>query len=684
MAGLICFFLMENGTIVEFIDRQRIVCAAVLEQNDHRLRLLTENSREVTLAAGRLIHFGGRPIDLVRGRTRMLDTIKEIVERRKALSRQVNIRETWELLSTEHQWIDVPTMAGLCFSEPVAPDYESAVIRAFFEDRRFFKFGPEGFFPLTPEQIQTAEARELEIARRTRLIETGAEWLRRATAGACIPGQVCPHDAPFPEWTPELASECIDILKSYYIFEKESATYELGQQIVRRAGIQNVDYIFDAFVNLGIFKKHENIDILRYDLRLDFSSDARRQAERLVEAATRFEQDTSRRDLTGERIFTIDGQATLDFDDAVSVWDGGDHLVVGVHIADVGHFIQKGDSLDKEARNRAASIYMPDQRIPMLPPCLAEGLCSLKKDAVRPAISTLVKIDKTGQIQDYEIVPTKIRVTDQISYHDANFLVNDGARMKLLHQIAESFRMKRLSQEAVHISLPEISIWLSEQGEIVVNRVNRESPSRMLVSELMILANWLTARFLSEKGIPTVYRSQPKPKGRLFTGMEGTLFQSFMQRKLLSRYVLGHDPEPHVGLGLDAYTTATSPIRKYTDLVTQRQVRAVLGLETPYSEEEIDGIIRDLDGPLGCVARIQIRRNRYWLLKYLETRLGERCEALVLHKRREGYQILIPEYMIECVIPAPGNMVLRPEDTIRVTIQHVNARKDVMTVFMGG
>ena len=661
---------MDNGTIVEFIDRQHIVCAVVLEQADHRLRLLTETSREMTLTAGRLIHSGGH-VDPGSSRTRILNIIKEIVERRKALSSGVNIREMWEVLNTESQWIDVPTMAGLCFPEKTGPDHESAVIRAFFADRRFFKFGPEGFFPQTLAQIQASEARELELARRGQLVETGAEWLRRMASGA----SPC-------ELASGISTECIDILKSYYIFEKESATYDLGQQILHRAGIHNMDHIFNTFVNLGIFKEHENIDIYRYDLRLDFSNAAREQADRLIQAAAHYEQEPVRRDFTSEPVLTIDGQATLDFDDAISLWDGGDHLVVGVHIADVGHFIQKGDALDLEAKNRASSIYMPDQRIPMLPPCLAEGLCSLKKDAVRPAISTLIRIEKTGQIKGFEIVPSKIRVTDQISYYDANFLVNDGVRIKLLHQIAENFRSMRMNNGAVHIALPEISVWLSENGEIVVNRVNRESPSRMLISELMIMANWLTAQFLTEKGLPTVFRSQPKPKARLFTGMEGTLFQCYMQRKQLSRYILGHAPEPHVGLGLNVYTTATSPIRKYTDLITQRQIRAALGLETPYSAEDIDGIIQELEAPMGCVNRIQIRRNRYWLLKYLESRIGERCEALVLHKRREGYQILIPEYMIECVMPAPGNMALHPEDTIRVTIQQVNARKDTVTVFM--
>jgi exoribonuclease-2 len=134
---------------------------------------------------------------------------------------------------------------------------------------------------------------------------------------------------------------------------------------------------------------------------------------------------------------------------------------------------------------------------------------------------------------------------------------------------------------------------------------------------------------------------------------------------------------------LEAYVTATSPIRKYFDLVTQRQVRAVLGLEQPYSVEEIDQIIQLLEIPMSQVARIQIARHRYWLLKYLEKLVGKKDEAIVLYKKRNSYQILLPEYMVECELPISSSIELKPEDYIQVTIQHVSARNDILSVFMG-
>ena len=156
-----------------------------------------------------------------------------------------------------------------------------------------------------------------------------------------------------------------------------------------------------------------------------------------------------------------------------------------------------------------------------------------------------------------------------------------------------------------------------------------------------------------------------------------------MQRRLLNRFILAPTPERHSGLGLDAYVTATSPIRKYFDLVTQRQVRAALGFEPAYTAEELSDIIQNLKLPMGSVSKLQYNRNRYWILKHLETKIGQKEEAIVLGKRRNGYQILMNSYMIECDIPVPTGITLKPEDLIQVTIQNVNARKDILSVFIG-
>ena len=661
---------MESGNIVEYIDRQKIMCAVVLEVKNQRVRLLTESNREVNLSANRLAHTYKTRLDLSMGRSKMVGTLKEIVGRRNALINNVDIKELWEVLNTEQEWIDLRTMTEFCFPDSPNDDHESAVVRAFFQNRLYFRFQHNRFFPNTQDQVERKIAHEREVARWDRIIQEGGDWL----------ANVMNDNDPL---IPEDKLEIVDLLNSFYLLGREDENYDLGKAILARAGIDPDEELFNVLVKLGVFRENENIDFYRYNISTVFPDEVNQYATRLI-ASTQDSLDTKhRKDLTMLPLMTIDGQSTLDFDDAISLEDYGDHYRLGIHIVDVGHFVKKGDIIDQEALSRGSSIYMPDQKIPMLPSSLAEDLCSLKAGQLRPAISILVNLNRSYEINDYEITPSLIKVAQQLTYYDVNIIADDNEDIITLRNIAEKFRQERMSAGAIQITLPEINIWITDDGEITVSRINRESPGRMLVAEIMIMANWLMAKFLAEHNVPAIYRSQTSPRERLYKGNNGTLFQNCMQRKLLSRFSLNPEPEKHSGLGLNAYVTATSPIRKYFDLATQRQIRSIFGLEKSSTHEEINDVIQILGQPMSHVAKIQYRRNRYWLLKYLEKQFGQKEEAIVLYKKRNYYQIILKEYMIECELPLSSGIELRPEDLIQVTMQHANARKDVLSVFMG-
>jgi len=668
---------MGSGNVVEYIDQQKILCAVVLEVKNQRLRLLTENNREVNLSANRLSHKCKTQIDLSAGRNRMVISLKEIAGRRKELINNVDIKGLWKVLNTEQEWIDLATMTEFCFPDNPSCDHESAVIRAFFQNRLYFKFDSDGFFPNSEEQVTQIVAREKEDARKKQIITEGAIWIKSIVSGAFSLSK------PFSE----KKTEFIDILKSAYLFEKESKHYELGKAMLAKADINDFSRVFQILEKIDVFDKNENIDLFKYNISEAFPDrvikEASDLADRINASSENAFSDIKRIDLTKLSLMTIDGQATIDFDDALSIEDMGDHYRLGIHIVDVGHFIPKGSVIDCEAFKRASSIYMPDRKISMLPPHLAENLCSLKAGELRPAISTMIKLTPAADIIDYEIIPSLVMVKYQLSYYDVNLLAEEDKAIVILRDIAAKYRERRLSSGAVHISLPDINVWIDKDDLITVNKINRESPGRMLVSELMIMGNWLSARFLADHKISAIFRTQPDPRERLYRGEEGTLFQNYMQRRYLSRFILNTEPKRHSGLGLDCYVTATSPIRKYFDLVTQRQLRSAFGMEKAYTREEIDKITMSLEPLMSNVSRIQQRRNRYWIFKYLEKRIGEKEEAIVLYKRRDRYQILLPEYMIECDLSLPVSIDLKPKDLIRVTLQHVNARKNSFSVFMG-
>ena len=659
---------MESGNVVEFIESKKVICAVVLEIKKMRLRLLTENNRETKLSASRLFHKCDYHLDLSIGRDRLVETLKEIAQRRKHLIQQIDIKELWEVLNTEQEWIDLATMTEFCFPKNPNGDHESAVMRAFFENRLYFKFNTDRFFPNSIKKVSQLISQKAEIEHKNNIIVKGAAAIKTVIAGQN--GQV-----------KEEHDEIIDILSSYYLFERESRYHDLGKGILDKAGADSSEVILEMMVKLGIWGENQNLDLLRFDVATEFPKSVYQATTNCLKKYSE-KMRLSRRDLTHLSLITIDGQSTMDFDDALSIEDHGDFYVIGIHIADVGYYVEKESPIDKEAKARGSSIYMPDQKISMVPASLSDDLCSLIQDRLRPAISTMIKITSAADVLSYEIFASVIKVKHQLTYFDVNAIADHDPAICAFTEIAKNFRKKRLSNGALQITLPEINVWLGENNDPIINRVNRESPGRLLVSEMMILGNWLSACFLVERNIPTIFRSQPDPRERILSNDEGTLFQNWMQRKHLSRFILDSKPESHSGLGLNAYVTATSPIRKYFDLVTQRQIRSTLGLEAPYSKEEIDNIIQLLRQPMSYIGRIQYRRNRYWLLKYLETKIGEKEEAIVLGRRRNAYQVLLKEYLIECSLPLQNRFTLKPEDIIQITIQHVDARKDILAIFL--
>ena len=668
---------MISGNIVEYIDQQKIMCAVVLEVKDRRLRILTENNREMNLSANRLSHKCSMRIDLSQGRDKTVQVLKDIAHRREELICQVDIKELWEVLNSEQEWIDLGTMTEFCFPNEPTEDHMSAVVRAFFKNRMYFKFNPDRFFPYSQEQVEQLISQRIAEENRQKRISAGAAWLKRVLSSDR--GKVA-TTAPDDQTT-------IEILQSIYLFGKESEHYAIGKEILLKAGIRDEHDIFLALVKTGVWDENINTDLIRNQTPIDFSPELMATSEKVTSQAAvapiEISPDSQRRDLRSLSLMTIDGQATLDYDDALSLESDGDGYRLGIHIIDVGHYVRKSDPLDQEAQLRASSIYMPDQKIPMLPAGLAEGLCSLKAGVDRPAISTFVSLNQSLEIIDFEVFPSLVNVSRQLTYYDANMMADEDAEIRILREAASKFRQYRLGAGAVQITLPETHVWLNADGEVSVNRINRESPGRMLVSEFMIMGNWLMGRFLKQRNVPAIFRSQPKPKERLYQGMEDNLYKNIMQRRLLNRFVLSAKPEQHSGLGLDVYLTATSPIRKYSDLVTQRQIRAALDLEKPYSADQIDWIIQSLELPISNIVRIQQRRHRYWILKHLAKQVGRKFEAIVLMKRRNTFQVLIPDVMLECDLPLHGGIDLKPEDLVQVTIQRADARRDILNISIG-
>ena len=659
---------MNIGCIVEYIDQQRIVSAVILSEKKGKLRLLNENSREVNFSEKRLSHISAMSLDTDLSKTALVNHLKHVTENRKRLAETINIPELWDILHDEPEEIGLDAMTLFCFDPPLIPDHEAAVIRAFFDDRLYFKTNQFVFTPCTPEQVESKKRQIKEGERREGLISKGAEWLTLMQSE-----KICqPTEPPDPG--------VIEILKSYYLQGNDSQFTAVAKQMFKKSGLSAPEQLFNIFVRAGLWDVDENIDLLSMQIPTTFPETVLEQAKKLVLTHGNIVKDPQRQDLTDIPLITIDGQSTQDYDDAISLENTENGYRLGIHIIDVAAYIKSGDPIDIAARYRASSIYMPDDKLPMIPPSLSEDLCSLKEGQTRPGISTLVQMNRFFEISDFKIVPSIIKVHKQMSYTEANLLNGKNDPITSLYKIATLLREKRLKGGGIQITLPEVNVWLDDNKEIRYAKIDRENPSRMLVSEMMILANSLMAQFLADNNTPAVFRSQAPPRQRLFKGIETALMPNFLQRKQLSRAIIGITPELHAGLGVKAYVTATSPIRRYHDLLTQRQIRSILGIGKAYSKAELDEILQTIAVPMGNAGRVQGARKRYWLIKHLESMRGSSFETLVLDCHRDYYNILIKELMMEARLPHSG-LKLKVGDILHVTIQHADARRNQLSLF---
>ncbi|PIE74523.1 MAG: exoribonuclease II [Deltaproteobacteria bacterium] len=661
---------MNEGQIVEYIDDQKILCAVILEIKKNRLRLLNENNREINLAEKRISFASDKKISLKNSRDQIAKNLKKISLLNEETAASVDICELWEVLNTESDWVDLDIAAELNFGEIPEPHQKSGVMRAMFYDRLYFKFNHDKYLPFTPDQVKQLIRQKEEDKKKKKIIEYGGLWLRENISAAA---PVMP-DNEFP---------IIKIISSYYLHENESPYFEIAKAIFKEAGIEPGLKLFKLFTRLSIWDIDENTELLKYEIEDNFSKKIKEEVSILIENPAKIDF-SDRKDFTCVNTFTIDGKQTRDFDDALSFEIKNGKKIAGVHITDVGFFIKKDTPLDRNAMSRSSSIYMPEKKIPMLHPHISENIASLIKDNLRPAISIMMELDDNFIVKNYEIFPSVIKVTNQISYDYADELINENKseELKSLYFAAKKLREKRFESGAVYISIPDVDVYVDENKKIEIKISERETPAWILVSEFMIMANNFMADFLTKNNLPALFRCQAKPETRHYDRDQGSLHQQLMQRKEMSRVIISTRPEPHCGLGLNQYITATSPVRKYSDLVCQRQIKSVFNLETPYSEKELNEIINTIESSTANIGRVQFSRKRYWMLKFLESKKGEKQPALVINEKRSNYSIILLNLMLECRLAKSSGMNLKPGDNIMVTLQNINSRSDILSVHL--
>ena len=434
------------------------------------------------------------------------------------------------------------------------------------------------------------------------------------------------------------------------------------------------------------------VDILSivkgYDLPMEFPEKVLNQAERVANEVSEADM-AGRKDLRDVVMVTIDGEDAKDLDDAVNVSfdESTGRYKLGVHIADVTNYVQENSALDREAKKRGTSVYLVDRVIPMLPHALSNGICSLNEGVDRLALSCLMEIDQTGQIADYEIAETVIRVNKRMSYTSVKKILEDKDEaetnkyaelvpmFELMAQLSGILREKRKQRGAIDFDFPESKIYLEPDGRVIDIKPYERNTANMLIEDFMLAANETVAQHFYWMEAPFVYRVHDKPDAekiqklnvfinnlgyymksigkakrkvadeeihpkeiqKLLKKIEGTPEEAMVSRLTLrsmkqARY--STESTGHFGLACQFYSHFTSPIRRYPDLqihrIIKEQLRGRLNEERMRHYRDIlDEVAKHSSETERRADEAERETDKLKKMEYMEERIGEVFDGVI-------------------------------------------------------
>lgn len=440
----------------------------------------------------------------------------------------------------------------------------------------------------------------------------------------------------------------------------------------------------------------------KYDLTDRFPDEVLAELEQLPDDVRR-EDIEGRLDLRDEIVFTIDGEDAKDFDDAVSIKKlPSGRYSLGVHIADVSHYVKEGTALDKEAYRRGTSVYLLDTVVPMLPFKLSNNLCSLMEDKDRLTFTVEMIIDREGRVLDFNVVSSVIRSKKRLTYTIVNkFLEGDKTiervlgkeitdSLKTMHELSLILRQARQRRGAItDIEGGEVEVVMNERGQVVDIVPRKRGPAEILIEEFMIRANETVAEIFHNAGLPFVYRVHEEPDPETILQLKEyvealglkvkfpkTMHPSVLQKvlelvkdhplrssveKLMVRSMKRAMYSPtnigHFGLASYAYTHFTSPIRRYPDLVVHRLLKLYLKQGNRFTEKQIELYSKLLPKiAQHCSKRERIADEAEWDLlamkkvEYISKHMDEIFEVVVTNVTRFGLFVEIPDKLISGLV----------------------------------
>lgn len=464
----------------------------------------------------------------------------------------------------------------------------------------------------------------------------------------------------------------IQLTRDFIVNKSSQDRMREAKAFLNQLGINRPEDATNFLIKIGECSPDADPNLIRLE---SFNYLSKKSENEVQEVLCREFDTENYSDLRDHKIITIDDSDTEDIDDAISLEKEGNNLILGVHISNVSYYIDKGSSLDQDACKKGDTVYIPDTRIDIFPNILINNKFSLFEGQDKLALSLMITLDKkTYDIKDYKFFQSVINIAKNYSYKEAETTLLKEKKGKELVNIALSLRQKRIKKGAFLLQLPELKFNFDEDGKVAkkINRMN--SIPHMIIAELMILTNNLTAKYLNENNLPSIFRVQKDevPQEARDYDINDPLF-SIRVVKHLRPSVISTNPGKHKSLGLDGYVQSTSPIRRYSDLVVQRQIVGILtGNEWIYDGKELSDIITRIGNGFGERRLLQKNRKKYWLYKYFKENKEKNINGIVSGVNDPNVYVYLPEYFVEVPIKNYTAGIIKEYDEITLNVEEVD------------
>ncbi len=636
--------------------------ALVTAFKNARYSLLNERGRTVELSLSRLSPYKIKSAAGLKIAEQQ-SFLHALAQQIKRISDSIELEDLWQIQHADSV-LSVQQLSEIYFGSPSDEQCLAMHVRLLTQ-KIYFKRDREKFVPRTAEIVEELKKAEQVQAQKAQLRERFVQWIKAPS-----------------EDLPEEIKPLIDKLKRFAVNAnmlpaeereaRDAAELALGQLQEKSFHKPNQIAVYNLLEKLGIFNARTNPAWIRAGLAGQFLYDN-----------PELEADSlQREDFRNLDCFTIDDDSTQDMDDALSLELIETGYRVGIHISDVASFIRAGSELDKVLSVRMSSIYLPERTINMLTKKLSNDHFSLRQDLDRAVVSLLIDLDRELNILSYRFTPATIRVKRRWSYEQVDqMLEQTNSEFNTFYEIAANFESARIEQGALQVNKHQINIKVDDNGIVSLHEEEEHGPARSIIAEMAILYNKLCAELLQSKGIAAIFRGQEAADPVSKEEYEEERAKDYSLRVKLKPSTLSVYPQSHSSLGLKAYLQVTSPIRRYFDLVNQRQLLGLIsGSQSIYDPQSLSGLIENSQDTLTLINKVSKESRRFWLLRYLEQRVrnfyGKKLGGVVV-KIGPKYPLVELDEVFFCSF-AKSKKKVAIGDTVEINISTVDAKEEYL------